>query len=159
MSDLSDEYAQVVIEMGGSTKVTACFNDGANTWDNNNNSNYTISNGTYTIADGKITEGAPAGLGTSSNELTVYYYTGWKNPRIHYQVGSGSWTDVPGKKMTSSSVSGYKMATINMGTDTTVTACFNNGSNSWDNNGNKNYSFSAGTYTVKNGVVKKGAPK
>jgi peptidoglycan hydrolase-like protein with peptidoglycan-binding domain len=59
MEDINADYAQVVIEMGGATKVTACFNDGANSWDNNNNSNYSISNGTYTIADGKITLGAP----------------------------------------------------------------------------------------------------
>lgn len=156
MSDVTADYAEITIDMGSATTVTACFNNGSNTWDNNSNKNYSLSAGTYTIADGKITNGAPD-LTEKANTLTVYYQTGWTNAHIHYQVGSGSWTAVPGKKMDSAS-NGYKTYTIDMGDASKVTACFNDGGNNWDSKNGSNYSFSAGTYTVKNGKITSGTP-
>lgn len=149
-------YKTITLNLGTATKLTACFNNGSGTWDNNNSSNYTLSPGTYTIANGVVTTGKNT---TTTNSITVYYYTGWTNPYIHYQVGSGNWTTAPGVAMSSSSYSGYKMTTLNLGTATNLTACFNNGSGSWDSNNGYNYYFgSTGTYTVKNGVITSGTP-
>ena len=90
------------------------------------------------------------------NQVTVYY-KGYSSPYIHYQVGNGSWTSAPGVKMeTSSDVDGYThMASIDLGSASSLTACFNDGNGSWDNNNRNNYTFTAGYYTLKDGVVTK----
>ena len=135
------------------------------------NGSYTskTNNGTFTVANGTITGTLPArsvvvlyGATTppTNNSITLYYYTSWATPYAHYQIGTGSWTTAPGTLMSTASISGYKTLTINLGTSTTLTACFNNGSGSWDNNNSSNYYFgSPGTYTVKNGVITSGAPQ
>lgn len=153
-----DGYKSITIDLGTSTSLTACFNNGNNTWDNNSTKNYTFSApGTYTVSDGNVTSGEPNVIKT--NTITVYYYTSWSSSNIHYKIGSGSWTNVPGVLMSTSSTSGYKVITIDLGTETTLTCCFNNGNNSWDNNsGNNYYLESTGTYTIKNGTITKGTP-
>ena len=90
------------------------------------------------------------------NSMTIYY-KGYSTPYIHYQVGSGSWTAVPGVKMEESSeISGYTHKyTIDLGTESYANVCFNNGSGSWDSNGGRNYRFEAGTYTYENGKLTK----
>ena len=51
---------------------------------------------------------------------------------------------------------GYKYkAVINLGQETVLTACFNNGNGSWDNNNYNNYQFGVGVYTCRNGVITK----
>ena len=62
------------------------------------------------------------------NSITMYY-KGYSNPNIHYQVGSGSWTNVPGVAMTATNeVSGYTHKyTINLGNATYANVCFNDG--------------------------------
>lgn len=149
-------YKTITIDLGTSTSLTACFNNGNNTWDNNNTSNYTFSSpGTYTVSNGTVTSGEPSNTGS----ITVYYYTAWSSPNIHYQIGSGSWTSSPGVTMSSSSVTGYKVITIDLGTNSTLTCCFNDGNNNWDNNsGNNYYLSSTGTYTIKNSTITKGTP-
>ncbi len=53
-------------------------------------------------------------------------------------------------------VSGYQWKyTIDLGTATSATLCFNNGNGSWDNNNRANYVVESGDYGVKNGVVTK----
>ena len=64
-----------------------------------------------------------------------------------------------------SEVNGYNYAiTIDLGDADNITACFNNGSgswdsndgnNNWDSNNGSNYTFSAGYYTFSNGVITK----
>ena len=51
------------------------------------------------------------------NNITIYY-KGYSNPNIHYQIGGGSWTDVPGVAMTATNeMSGYTHKyTIDLGT-------------------------------------------
>ncbi|WP_310602199.1 carbohydrate binding domain-containing protein [Anaerosporobacter sp.] len=151
-------YKTITIDLGTSTALTACFNNGSGTWDNNNKLNYTFTTpGTYTINDGNVTSGEPSG--SSSNTITVYYYTTWSSPNIHYQVGNDSWTSAPGVRM-SSSVNGYKVITIDLGTNTTLKCCFNDGNNNWDNNGGNNYALnSTGTYSIKNGTITNGTPQ
>ncbi len=152
-------YKVATIEMGTETTLTACFNNGSGSWDNNNSSNYTFTTpGIYKVVNGVISQGAPSA--STTNEITVYYYTGWSNSYIHYQPTNGSWTAAPGVQMSSSSVSGYKVITINLGSASGLTACFNNGSGTWDSNNGSNYQLnSAGTYTIKNGVISSGTPK
>lgn len=89
------------------------------------------------------------------NQTTIYY-KGYENPNIHYKIGNGQWTNAPGIKMESNSdVDGYNYAiTIDLKNETSLTACFNNGS-SWDSNNGKNYTFNAGYYTYSNGVITK----
>jgi hypothetical protein len=41
--------------------------------------------------------------------------------------------------------------TIELGTATTLTACFNNGSGTWDSKNGANYTFNTGTYSYYNG--------
>ncbi len=90
------------------------------------------------------------------NSMTIYY-KGYSTPYIHYQIGSGSWTAVPGVKMEESSeMSGYTHKyTIDLGTESYANVCFNNGSGNWDSNGGRNYRFEAGTYTYENGKLTK----
>ncbi|MDE6210248.1 MAG: alpha-amylase [Lachnospiraceae bacterium] len=158
-SDVSGYKVLEISLTSANDTITACFNDGNGTWDNNGEKNYTLSNGanTYTVANGTVTLGAPS-HGTN-NTITIYYKSSWNPANIHYQKGTGTWTAVPGVEMTKSSYSGYYVATIDLGSETTLTACFNNGS-SWDNNNTNNYKFtSPGTYTVADGNIKTGTPK
>jgi len=125
---------------------------------------FTVANGTITGTLPKrsviVLYGATTTPPSTSNSITVYYNTSWTSPRAHYQIGTGAWTTAPGVVMSSSTVTGYKMITINLGTATTLTACFNNGSGTWDSNGGSNYYFGTpGTYAVKNGVITSGVPQ
>lgn len=90
----------------------------------------------------------------AANELTVYY-KGYACPNIHYQIGAGAWTDVPGVKMTpTNEVNGYTHKyTIDLGDAEYANVCFNDGSGSWDNNNGQNYRFEAGTYGCSGGVT------
>src|SRR5690606_20403693 len=72
---------------------------------------------------------------------TVYYATdkGWDAYRVHYRVGTGAWTAVPGIAM-APACEGWVAREIALpdgasGAAATVTAAFTNGSGTWDNNG------------------------
>ncbi len=243
-SDLNGYKWKYVINLGSQAGATVCFNNGENTWDSNNGSNYRVTEGKYGISNGKVTnlndnhfridsftvsatevnqgdyitmtavtsngsgvqtkfdiykqdgsiykagsyaygqsvqqKMSDAGTYTiyasakdtttgeeirssavqvtvkGSNKVTVYY-SGYTQPYIHYQVGNGSWTDVPGVKMKSDkSISGYTHSyTIDLGSADKATVCFNDGNGNWDSNNGSNYSVKAGTYGVKNGKVTK----
>lgn len=94
-------------------------------------------------------------ISDETNVATIYYSTGWENPYIHYCIGSGAWTNVPGVKMQATTEkSGYNYKfTVDLQQAESVTVCFNNGSGSWDSRNGANYTVKAGTYGVKNGVV------
>ena len=118
--------------------------------------------GTYTItatvtdsANNSITKTMTVNV-TEPNK-TVIYYKGYDNPYIHYQIGNGTWTTAPGVKMTASTdVSGYTYkAEIDLGDAEKLTACFNNGSGTWDSNNGSNYSFGVGYYTYSSGIITK----
>ena len=111
-----------------------------------NGSTYTSSSITYTVSE------APA------NNVTIYY-KGYSNPNIHYQVGSGSWTAVPGIAMTATNeLSGYTHKyTIDLGNASYANVCFNN-RNSWDSNNGSNYRFEKGYYKFSNGTITKFEP-
>ena len=142
-------YYKKVINLGTATTLTACFNDGSK-WDNNNSKNYYFDTpGIYTVKDKTITK--------NDETTTTIYYKGYANPKIHYQVGSGSWTSNNGVYMTPcTDVEGFDyVITIDLNGASGITACFNDGSGNWDNNNRQNYKFGAGYYTCKNGVITK----
>ncbi len=166
-SDVSG-YKSIEINASSSDTITICFNNGAGSWDNNGGSDYRLSGSTvYTVASRSITKAKPGSsytttttttTTTGSNSVTIYYYTSWSNAKIHYKVGNGSWTALPGVSMNSSSYNGYKVITINLGSASNITACFNNSYGSWDSRNGANYSFGAGTYTLQNGSIRSGKP-
>ncbi len=95
------------------------------------------------------------------NSVTIYYKnTAYTNSYMHYSLdGSGVWTTSPGLQLQASSYSGYKTATIQLGTAAGLTAAFNNGSGTWDNNSGSNYHFAAGTWSLVNGSLSAGVPQ
>lgn len=97
---------------------------------------------------------------TVSDDSVTIYYKGYSTPYIHYQVGSGSWTNVPSVAMTpDTSVEGYTHSyTIALGSEQYANVCFNNGNNSWDSNNGFNYRFEGGYYKYSNGTFTKFTP-
>ena len=90
------------------------------------------------------------------NVIIYYSNSNFKDANIHYRVGNGTWTGVPGVQMcTDGSQDGYTWKyIINLGNESQLTTCFNNGNNSWDSNGEKNYIISKpGCYGIKNGSI------
>ena len=149
-------YKKLTVSLGMDTQLTACFNDGNGSWDNNNNANYSFGTGSYIVANGTVKEGIPT---VSNNKIILYYKTDWKTAFAHYRTGSDNWTVAPGEQMSASAYNGYQSITIDMGDESTLTVCFNNGSGVWDNNGNKNYYFDApGVYTICKGQIQAGEP-
>ena len=96
---------------------------------------------------------------TNAVNLTVeraatVYYSGFSNPYIHYK-SNGTWTAVPGVPMIKSNdYAGYTHKyTVKLNNTANIIACFNDGNNKWDNNGEKNYSITEGVYGIRNGQV------
>ncbi|MBD5089011.1 MAG: hypothetical protein HDT30_09435 [Clostridiales bacterium] len=87
---------------------------------------------------------------------TTIYYEGYNNPNIHYKVGNGEWTAVPGVSMDATTEQqGYRYKkVIDLGDETVVTACFNDGKGNWDSKNGVNYKFGVGVYGYSDGCVK-----
>ncbi|MGW3356193.1 carbohydrate binding domain-containing protein [Streptomyces bungoensis] len=133
------------------------------------------SGASYTVgSDGKFTAtvgandalalytGAPCssgGGGSTSTSATVYYSTdkNWSSYYLHYAPNGGNWTTAPGIKM-DSACTGWMKKTVDLGSATGLTATFNDGNGTWDNNGGGNYALKTGDITVKDGVVGSGDP-
>lgn len=99
--------------------------------------------------------------GNTEHKVTIYYKSWSSNQNIHYKVGDGQWTSVPGVRMNDCEYSGYKSYTIDYGNATTVTACFNDGYGNWDNNNRKDYTFdvtSSNVFTVRDGRISNSKP-
>lgn len=71
----------------------------------------------------------------AGNSVTIYYKQGYTSPYIHYRPVGGTWTTSPGVAIPVSDVAGYNKITINIGSASQLEACFNNGSGTWDSNG------------------------
>lgn len=97
----------------------------------------------------------------AGNTATIYYKnTAFSNSYIHYKLdGATTWTTSPGVQMQNSAFSGYKSITIPLGNATGLTAAFNNGSGTWDNNGGNNYHFGTGSSSLTGGNVTTGEPQ
>ncbi len=96
-----------------------------------------------------------------SNQVTIYYKnSGWSQAYVHYKVDGKGWTSVPGVKMSDSRTAvkaGYTWkATIDLGSASKITMCFNDKNGNWDNNNRKNYIIDAsGTYGIKDKKITK----
>lgn len=145
-------WVSTTIATGGAT-VTAAFTNGSGTWDNNGSANYTLSGTTAAVKDGAVTTTNPCSATTPATNQTIYYSTskGWSAYNVHYRVGTGGWTVVPGKAM-SAACTGWVSTTVATA-GATVTAAFTNGSGAWDNNGSANYTLTGARVAVKDGVV------
>ena len=90
----------------------------------------------------------------NTNKITVYYKnSSWSQANIHYQV-NGTWTSVPGVKMSESDNSDYTwMYVIDLGDTTSAYVCFNNGKGSWDSKNSSNYYISGSAVGIKNGNI------
>jgi len=125
----------------------------------------------FTVSGGQVTLTLPAygavalrvGAGSTTpptdTATTVYYSTAknWSAYNIHYKVGSGAWTAVPGVAMTAACTGWVSREIATDGA--TVTAAFTNGFGTWDNNGGHDYSLS-GTHVAVSatGAVTAGDP-
>ncbi|KHL92446.1 alpha-amylase [Paenibacillus sp. IHB B 3415] len=95
------------------------------------------------------------------NTATIYYKnSAYSNSYIHYKLdGATVWTTSPGVQMQASAFSGYKAITIQLETATGLTAAFNNGSGTWDNNGGSNYHFNVGSSSLTGASLSTGEPQ
>ena len=94
-----------------------------------------------------------------NNSLVLYYESTWENNYIHYQIGSGAWTVVPGVKMQSTNLDNYYKAEIDMGSESLVRFCLNDGNGQWNNNNYEDFILTTGTYTIIGCDVKSGIPE
>ncbi|MEE2522369.1 carbohydrate binding domain-containing protein [Pseudarthrobacter sp. J75] len=146
----------------GSSGVTAAFNNGAGTWDNNGGNDYLLSGSVATVSGGLIGQDDPCAAGTApapADSTVVFYSTnkGWAAYNVHYRAGTGAWTTAPGMAMTAA-CPGWVSATVPLGGAPGITAAFNNGAGTWDNNGTANYTVGTGYQQVKDGSVSAGNP-
>ena len=112
---------------------------------------------TYTMNLKSANVKDPAIEAENSKNVVLYYAnSNYKDANLHYRIGSGSWTTVPGVQMcTTDEQSGYNWKyVIHMGSASSVTVCFNENNSKWDSNNNSNYVISkAGCYGIKNGSI------
>lgn len=149
-------WVSKTIDLGTAPSLTAAFNNGSGIWDNNGGADYVVSGSIVTVNNGVVGSTNPCGTPVS-NTTTVYYATSWPTANIHYRVGDGAWTAVPGAAM-ANACAGWKSKTIELGTSPGITAAFNNGSGMWDNHGGQDYTIGAGPVKVSNGTVTTGDP-
>ena len=150
-SDIDGYKWKAVIDLANEKGVIFCFNDGNSNWDNNYNSNYHVTKGTYAIKNGNIE--------AFNKDKAVIYYNNdsFGNAKIHYIVNGGQWTSDNGVEMEASDKTGYRwMYVIDLKDSNCGYACFNDGNGRWDSKNSENYYFEAGEYEVSNGnIVKK----
>jgi alpha-amylase len=149
-------YAMITLDVDEQSTIKAAFNNGSGQWDNNQGKDYHITSGVFTLEDGQIRAGDPQ----APANVTIYYNTNWTSPHIHYAIGNGNWTTLPGRALSPAShYPGYYEVTIPLEDDATLTAAFNNGASSWDNNRGRDYRFPAGIHTVRDGQITTGVPR
>ncbi|MFJ4624131.1 carbohydrate binding domain-containing protein [Streptomyces sp. NPDC088812] len=151
------DWVKLTVDLGSATGLQATFNNGSGTWDNNAGQNYALGTGDITVKDGVIAHSDPCAESDpeTSQSATVYYSsaaTGWTTVNFHYAPAGGSWTTVPGVGM-EAACTGWWKKTVDLGTATSLTAAFNNGNGTWDNNNGADYTIPAGTSTVANNTV------
>ena len=139
-----------------SEQVVSGSTSGSNTiyWTPSSDGNWIIY---FEITDAKgniATISKNINVSKAKDNITTIYYKGYDNPYIHYNIG-GTWTSTPGIKMIPcTDVEGYNYKLeIDLGEETSLIACFNDGNGNWDSNGGKNYTFEAGTYGYSNGSI------
>lgn len=160
MQERCDGWYGATISLGESKGVTAAFNNGSGTWDNNGEKNYSLAPGVQAIADGQVstTDPCAGGEDPTGGDMTVFYKAdrGWDAYYAHYRVGDGEWTTVPGKSMEEACDSWYSLSVPDGAPGTTF--AFNNGSGVWDNNGSRDYSVSGSVVAISAGQISGTAP-
>src|SRR5687768_15720696 len=71
----------------------------------------------------------------AGNTAKIYYntsYKGWSTVHMHFKPQGGSWTVLPGPKL-SDACPNWKVGVIDIGTASQWEAAFNNGQGAWDN--------------------------
>lgn len=132
---------------------------------------YSTDGGSTWSAEQKLTEGVYTAdnsdtfvTGKPSNwsiVATIYYKKGTDMPYAHWRPEGGTWTAAPGTIMQDDLAHpGYAYLVLDLGKAQKAEVCFNNGKGTWDSNGGKNYSFSAGDsiYDPTTHVITPGAP-
>jgi glycosidase len=151
-------WVKKTVDLGSATGWQATFNNGNGTWDNNGGRNYALGTGTITVKDGAIAHSDPCADGGTpppGSAATVFYSTatvGWTTVNLHYAPTGGAWTAVPGVGM-EPACTGWVKKTVDLGSATGLTATFNNGNGTWDNNNGADYPLSSGLSTVKDKLV------
>lgn len=155
MSAACTGWVSKTIDVGSASGLTAAFNNGSGSWDNNGGQDYALTGSVAAVNNGVVTATNPCAAQPTTT--TVYYATGWSTANIHYRVGSGTWTAVPGVAM-ANACAGWKVKSIELGGASGITAAFNNGAGTWDNNAGRDYAIGAGAVKVQNGTVTAGNP-
>ncbi|MFF9178482.1 carbohydrate binding domain-containing protein [Streptomyces sp. NPDC014793] len=142
------------VDLGSASGLTAAFNNGAGTWDNNGGADYRLGDGVSAVSGGRVTTADPCASATPTS-ATVYYWTAtknWPSYYLHWAPSGGSWTTAPGTGM-EPACTGWVKKTVDLGTATTWQAAFNNGNGVWDNDNGADYRLGTGTITVKDDVI------
>ena len=151
-------YSAVITIKKDNTKVSELnYNDANNKWTPTEAGTYTATIKVIDVNNVSVQKSITITVEKKQpvENQTVVYYKGYSSPYIHYQVAGGSWTEVPGVKMTETSeIDGYTHKyTINLGQAASATVCFNDGNGHWDSNNGSNYQFSKGTFGYSNGKI------
>ncbi|WP_264632288.1 carbohydrate-binding module family 20 domain-containing protein [Microbacterium hydrothermale] len=114
--------------------------------------------GALALHVGKLSGGGNPDPEPGTDTTTVFYSTekGWSAYNIHYRIGSGAWTTVPGEPLTAACTGWVKREIAADGA--TITAAFNNGAGTWDNNSSKDYTLSGENVSVSSSGVAAGDP-
>jgi|GEM_PF-154197 len=134
------------------------FNDGKDSWYKTpDGQDFVFTGPIATIVDHQILGVAPCDPDTFQ-KTTIYYKTNssWEAYNIHYQVGSGDWTAVPGVQM-SPACEGWVRKTVSS-KGSSVTATFNDRGMTWDSKDGANYALYGEVVAVADGVVTEGNP-
>ena len=149
------DFCSYTVTQNGVTTVLTTNADKTATWTPTEAGTYTITYRYSTYLGNTLEKSIEYVIQDVALNQTTIYYSGYTTPYIHYKIGDGSWTAVPGVPMTATTEqTGYthKM-TIDMGDASSLTACFNDGNGNWDSRNGSNYSFGVGIYTYNNGVI------
>ncbi|MBL9023385.1 MAG: hypothetical protein JNL21_14390 [Myxococcales bacterium] len=94
--------------------------------------------------------GVEGGGPTTEQGFKAHYFTSWQAPHMHFKVG-GAWTDLPGVPM-APEVGSWFVYEHEEGTGT-IEFVFNDGADTWDNNGEQNYTTTLREFWVKDGQI------
>ena len=170
MDDACAGWNVADIVLGTAAGVQITFTDGAGAWDNNGGGNYRAGAGTVVWSDGVLAPGTdPCGTVPTEEpteeptdpatqpaaDARIFYRTAWTAPKIHYRVGTGAWTAVPGVDMTPA-CAGWFVTDVALGDAAGGTVVFNDGAGTWDNNGGRDYTYGAGTSVAQDGTLAPG---
>ena len=147
--------------------IVMCFNDGS-AWDSRDGNNWTFSVTGTTVPVVPFTGTAAVDYASedAQSPLTVYYnpagraLAGASSVYVHYGIadtnGNQTWTAVPGAAMSSREGGLYFAATFTPPPGSaSLTVCFNNGTDIWDNNSEANWTFDLGDRypAIPSGIV------